>query len=65
MTEDEVEVLARAAGLGKIMAEHATDVAAAVASAHRHRTAFLRSSDPAAEPMPAFALPHPAVESTG
>ena len=64
MIEDEVEVLARAAGLGEVMARHTADVAAAVVSAHRHRAAFLRPSDPAAEPMPAFAVPCPAAEST-
>jgi hypothetical protein len=63
MTKDEVETLARAVGLEKVLAEHAADVAAAVASARQHRAAFLRPSDPAMEPMPAFGLPRPAGES--
>lgn len=57
MTEDEVKALARAVGLEKTLAEYAAEVAAAVASVRQHRAAFLRPSDPAAEPMPSYRVP--------
>lgn len=60
---NDAEALARAVGLGRAWAEHRADVEEAIAAAARLRTAFARPADPAAEPIPAYAL-NPAAAAT-
>lgn len=55
------EALALAAGLDRAWADHRADVEEAIAAAATLRKAFARPADPAAEPIPAYAL-RPAAE---
>lgn len=57
MTDAEIEALAKARGLDRAWRDHPADVREAVAQAARIGAAFTRPADPAAEPMPAQAVP--------
>ncbi|HEY4250855.1 MAG TPA: hypothetical protein VGM87_06630 [Roseomonas sp.] len=57
MTDAEIEALATARGLERAWRDHPADVRAAVAQAARLAAAFVRPADPAAEPIPAHAVP--------
>ena len=51
------EALARRAGLAQAWRDHRAAVEEAIAGARRLGQAFQRPRDPAAEPLPAFAVP--------
>lgn len=57
MTDAEIEALAKARGLERAWRDHPADVREAVAHAARLAAAFPRPADPAAEPIPAHAVP--------
>jgi hypothetical protein len=58
---DELEALARAAGLSRAWAQNPAEIEQAVARAARMRAELNPPSDPAAEPAPAFRAPFRAV----
>lgn len=51
------EMRAVSAGLDKAWCDHPADVTEAIAHAKRLTGAFRRPADPAAEPIPAYAVP--------
>jgi len=59
MTEQEIEAIARAAGLDKALKEFHDDVSAAAKQAEDLRRALVKPLGPADEPWPPMRIPDP------
>ena len=53
MSDEEIAVLVKAAGLQELAAKYPADVRDALATLAKHRAALRRTSDPTLEPTPA------------